>query len=70
MSTDFVTEAATVLEGQGLPFIIISALAEDKTYRMFNLYENKGLIPGRVRRGMVLELRNLADHLENKGDLL
>lgn len=69
MSTDFVAAAANILEDQGLPFVIVSALSEDKTYRMYNLYEMLDTVAGHNRQGMVRELRSLADYLENKGDL-
>jgi hypothetical protein len=68
MSTDFVQEAASVLEQQGLPFVIICALSEDKAYRMHNLYENLENTSGFNRISMIMELRSLADHLETKGD--
>ena len=69
MSTDFIAGAAEVLEGQGLPFVIISALSEGTSYRMYNLYETKDTVVGQNRQLMIMELRSLADHLESKGDL-
>jgi phosphoribosylcarboxyaminoimidazole (NCAIR) mutase len=66
VSTDFVDQAASILEQQGMPFVIISALAHDKTLRMYNFYDNN---KEQNREKIIAELRDLADYLESKGDI-